>query len=144
MVKSKVRCNYLYDFYWRLTRLTNSGLSIAEWKPVTGILPPLTEASWISEFDKYKQTPKYIKVNNNMNLAEFKSIFWLEFIHRIEGRITGILYIIPLMYFLFNKPISSKKIYIYLIGFILLISQGFAGLVYGKKRSYICSLRKPL
>lgn len=114
-------------FIGGLTRLTNSGLSITEWKPVTGILPPLTEASWISEFDKYKQTPEYIKVNNNMNLAEFKSIFWLEFIHRIAGRITGILYIIPLMYFLFNKTISSKKIYIYLIGFILLISQGIAG-----------------
>ncbi len=114
-------------FIGGLTRLTDSGLSITEWKPVTGILPPLTEASWISEFDKYKQTPEYIKVNNNMNLAEFKSIFWLEFIHRIAGRITGILYILPLMYFLYNKTISSAKIYIYLIGLILLISQGIAG-----------------
>ncbi len=114
-------------FIGGLTRLTDSGLSITEWKPVTGILPPLTEASWISEFDKYKQTPEYIKVNNNMNLAEFKSIFWLEFIHRIAGRITGILYIFPLIYFLFNKTINSKKIYIYLIGLILLISQGIAG-----------------
>ncbi len=114
-------------FIGGLTRLTDSGLSITEWKPVTGILPPLTEASWISEFDKYKQTPEYIKVNNNMNLAEFKSIFWLEFIHRIAGRITGILYIFPLIYFLFNKILSSKKIYIYLTGLILLISQGIAG-----------------
>jgi len=61
-------------FIGGLTRLTNSGLSITEWKPVTGILPPLTEASWISEFDKYKQTPEYIKVNSSMNLAEIKAI----------------------------------------------------------------------
>jgi cytochrome c oxidase assembly protein subunit 15 len=114
-------------FIGGLTRLTDSGLSITEWKPVTGILPPLNEAAWISEFDKYKQTPEYIQINNNMNLAEFKSIFWLEFIHRIAGRITGILYIFPLIYFLFNKTINSKKIYIYLIGLILLISQGIAG-----------------
>ena len=114
-------------FIGGLTRLTDSGLSITEWKPVTGIFPPLNEAAWISEFDKYKQTPEYIQINNNMNLAEFKSIFWLEFIHRIAGRITGILYIFPLIYFLFNKTINSKKIYIYLIGLILLISQGIAG-----------------
>lgn len=114
-------------FIGGLTRLTDSGLSITEWKPVTGILPPLTEASWISEFDKYKRSPEYIKVNSSMNLAEFKSIFWLEFIHRIAGRITGILYLLPLMYFLYNKTISSKKIYTYLIGLILLISQGIAG-----------------
>ncbi len=114
-------------FIGGLTRLTDSGLSITEWKPVTGILPPLNEAAWISEFDKYKQTPEYIQINNNMNLAEFKSIFWLEFIHRIAGRITGILYIFPLIYFLFNKTINRKKIYIYLIGLILLISQGIAG-----------------
>ncbi len=114
-------------FIGGLTRLTDSGLSITEWKPVTGILPPLTEASWTSEFDKYKRSPEYIKVNSSMNLAEFKSIFWLEFIHRIAGRITGILYILPLMYFLYNKTISSAKIYIYLIGLILLISQGIAG-----------------
>ena len=114
-------------FIGGLTRLTDSGLSITEWKPVTGIFPPLNEAAWISEFDKYKQTPEYIQINNNMNLAEFKSIFWLEFIHRIAGRISGILYIFPLIYFLFNKTINSKKIYIYLIGLILLISQGIAG-----------------
>ena len=114
-------------FIGGLTRLTDSGLSITEWKPVTGILPPLNEAAWISEFDKYKQTPEYIQINNNMNLAEFKSIFWLEFIHRTAGRITGILYIFPLIYFLFNKTINSTKIYIYLIGLTLLISQGIAG-----------------
>ncbi|MBN8522664.1 MAG: COX15/CtaA family protein [Rickettsiales bacterium] len=114
-------------FIGGLTRLTDSGLSITEWQPITGILPPLTEASWAREFDKYKQTPEYIQINNNINLAEFKSIFWLEFIHRIAGRITGILYIFPLIYFLLNKTISSKKIYIYITGLILLISQGFAG-----------------
>ncbi len=114
-------------FIGGLTRLTNSGLSITEWKPVTGILPPLTEESWNLEFDKYKKSPEYLKINNSIELGEFKSIFWIEFIHRIAGRITGILYLIPLIYFLSNGTISGTKIFIYFAGLILLITQGFAG-----------------
>ena len=114
-------------FIGGLTRLTNSGLSITEWKPITGIVPPLTKELWLQEFDKYKQSPEYLKINSSINLSEFKSIFWIEFIHRIAGRITGILYLLPLIYFLFNGAISGSKIWIYLGGLILLIGQGFAG-----------------
>ena len=114
-------------FIGGLTRLTNSGLSITEWKPITGIVPPLTEKSWTQEFNKYRQSPEYLKINNSIDLPEFKSIFWVEFIHRIAGRITGILYLLPLMYFLFSGAISGAKIFVYLGGLILLIGQGFAG-----------------
>jgi len=114
-------------FIGGLTRLTNSGLSITEWKPITGIFPPLTEESWIQEFDKYQRSPEYLKINNSIKINEFKSIFWIEFIHRIAGRITGILYLLPFIYFLFNKSISGANIFIYLGGLILLAAQGFAG-----------------
>jgi len=114
-------------FIGGFTRLTNSGLSITEWKPITGIFPPLTEESWNQEFDKYKESPEYLKINNSIEIKEFKSIFWVEFIHRIAGRITGILYLLPLLYFLVNGTISGNNIFIYLIGVILLFAQGFAG-----------------
>ena len=68
------------------TRLTESGLSIVEWKPVTGVLPPLTEAQWAAEFEKYKQIPQYRELNRGMSLAQFKTIFWWEWAHRLLGR----------------------------------------------------------
>ncbi len=114
-------------FIGGLTRLTHSGLSITEWNPITGIFPPLTEESWTQEFDKYRQSPEYLKINHSIEINEFKSIFWVEFIHRIAGRITGILYLLPLIYFLFNRTISGANIFIYLGGGILLAGQGFAG-----------------
>ena len=114
-------------FIGGFTRLTHSGLSITEWKPVTGILPPLNEEAWIQEFDQYKQSPEYIKVNKHMGLSEFKSIFWVEFIHRIAGRVTGILYLLPLVFFLINGAVRGKDVFIYVGGFILLVGQGFAG-----------------
>ena len=70
-----------------VTRLTHSGLSIVEWKPLVGIVPPLSEQAWQETFDKYRQFPEYQKINAGMTLAEFKGIFWLEYIHRLWGRL---------------------------------------------------------
>ena len=82
-----------------ITRLTESGLSIVEWAPVKGALPPLNDADWMREFDMYKQTPQYQKVNHGMSLAEFKDIYFWEWLHRLWGRLIGLFYALPLAYF---------------------------------------------
>jgi heme a synthase len=84
------------------TRLTESGLSIVEWKPVTGTLPPLSEAAWQAEFDKYKAIPQYREVNRGMSLAEFKTIFWWEWTHRLMGRLIGVAFLLPFLWFLWK------------------------------------------
>jgi cytochrome c oxidase assembly protein subunit 15 len=84
------------------TRLTESGLSITEWKPVTGALPPLTDAQWAAEFDKYKQIPQYRELNRGMSLSEFKTIFWWEWGHRLLGRTIGAVFLIPFLFFLWR------------------------------------------
>lgn len=81
-----------------LTRLTESGLSIVEWKLVSGILPPLTEQSWQQEFDAYRQSPQYQKVNKGMSVSDFKNIFWLEYLHRLLGRTIGLVVLLPLLW----------------------------------------------
>ncbi|MEZ5572183.1 MAG: COX15/CtaA family protein [Halioglobus sp.] len=81
------------------TRLTHSGLSIVEWKPLLGAIPPLTEQDWQSTFDKYKQFPEYQKVNQGMSLHAFKSIFMYEYLHRLLGRLIGVIFALPLIYF---------------------------------------------
>ena len=83
-----------------ITRLTESGLSITEWKPIAGILPPLSDAAWQAEFDKYKQIPEYQYVHYGMTLAEFKSIFFWEYTHRLWGRLIGIVFAVPFLWFL--------------------------------------------
>lgn len=82
-----------------VTRLTESGLSIVEWAPIKGAIPPLSEADWLREFDLYKQTPQYQKVNRGMSLAEFKEIYFWEWLHRQWGRIIGLIYALPLAVF---------------------------------------------
>lgn len=84
-----------------ITRLTESGLSITEWKPITGALPPLNEATWVSEFDKYKQIPEYTEINGpaGMTLAEFKFIYFWEWVHRLLGRVIGLAFALPLAWF---------------------------------------------
>src|SRR5205085_505532 len=74
--------------------------SIVEWKPVTGTLPPLTEAGWQTEFDKYKTIPQFQHVNSGMTLAEFKTIFWWEWTHRLMGRVIGAAFLLPFLWFL--------------------------------------------
>jgi cytochrome c oxidase assembly protein subunit 15 len=82
------------------TRLTESGLSIVEWKPVTGALPPLSENAWQAEFDKYKTIPQFQHRNSAMTLAEFKTIFWWEWAHRLMGRLIGAAFLLPFLWFL--------------------------------------------
>jgi len=90
------------------TRLTESGLSIVEWKPVAGVLPPLTAAQWIAEFDAYKAIPQYHALNDGMSLAEFKAIFWWEFSHRLLGRVIGAVFLLPFLYFLWRGGLSDE------------------------------------
>lgn len=81
------------------TRLTDSGLSITEWKPVTGAIPPLSDAHWQAEFEKYRQIPEYQIVNRGMTLGEFKEIYWWEWGHRFLGRLIGLAFLLPLIFF---------------------------------------------
>jgi heme a synthase len=89
------------------TRLTESGLSIVEWKPVTGALPPLTEEQWTRAFDAYKTIPQYRELNAGMNLGEFKTIFWWEWSHRLLGRVIGVGYLLPFLWFLWRGVLGT-------------------------------------
>ncbi|KRR23803.1 heme A synthase [Bradyrhizobium lablabi] len=90
------------------TRLTESGLSIVEWKPVTGTLPPLSEAQWTQAFEGYKAIPQYRELNAGMSLAEFKTIFWWEWSHRLLGRVIGAVYLLPFLYFLWRGAFGAE------------------------------------
>jgi cytochrome c oxidase assembly protein subunit 15 len=90
------------------TRLTESGLSIVEWKPVTGTLPPLNGAQWNQAFDAYKAIPQYRELNAGMNLAEFKTIFWWEWSHRLLGRMIGVAFLLPFLWFLWRGALSAE------------------------------------
>src|SRR3954471_14798961 len=104
-----------------ITRLTLSGLSITEWQPVTGIVPPLSHAAWIAEFEKYRQIPQYKLLNAGMSLGEFQSIFLWEYLHRLWGRLIGFAYALPLVYFLVRRQIARRLVLplagIFLLGF---------------------------
>ena len=110
-----------------LTRLTNSGLSITEWELFRGIMPPLNENTWNEYFELYKEIPQFKLINFNMNLAEFKIIFYWEYFHRILGRFIGIFFLIPLLYFHFTKKIRRDYILTCYIIFFLIVVQGIIG-----------------
>ena len=103
-----------------ITRLTHSGLSIVEWQPIVGTVPPMTDRQWQETFDKYKLTPEYRKVNFDMGIAEFKGIFWWEYFHRLLGRLIGVLFFIPLLFFLMRRkvhgPLGWKLLGIFVLG----------------------------
>jgi heme a synthase len=90
------------------TRLTESGLSIVEWKPVTGALPPLSDAQWTQAFEAYKIIPQYRELNAGMNLSEFKTIFWWEWSHRLLGRVIGVVYLLPFLFFLWRGMMGRE------------------------------------
>ena len=90
------------------TRLTDSGLSITEWQPIHGTIPPLNEAEWQEEFAKYQQIPQYRERNAGMTLAEFKTIFWWEFVHRLWGRLIGVVYAVPLVWFVLRGQVRGR------------------------------------
>ena len=108
-------------------RLTRSGLSIVEWNPISGSMPPIGAQAWQEEFAKYQQTPEYLKVNTGMTLDEYKFIFYMEWIHRNIARLAGLVYAIPVFYFLFKKTIPWKEFGIYFVMGMLFISQALAG-----------------
>ncbi|KAL2266071.1 hypothetical protein VTJ83DRAFT_5423 [Remersonia thermophila] len=110
-----------------LTRLTESGLSITEWKPVTGSLPPMSDADWQSEFDKYRASPEYKLINPHMDLAEFKKIYFMEWFHRVWGRFIGLTFVIPTVYFVARRRVTARMA-VNLCGISALIGfQGFIG-----------------
>lgn len=108
-------------------RLTRSGLSIVEWNPISGVVPPIGEQAWQEEFAKYKQTPEYIQINTDMTLPEYQYIFYIEWIHRLIARLAGLAYAIPVFYFLLKKAIPWKEFGLYFLMGMLFISQAFAG-----------------
>ena len=108
-----------------LTRLTDSGLSITEWELFTGFFPPLNQNDWIAYFNLYKEIPEFKLQNFNMTLSEFKIIFWWEWAHRFLGRLIGLGFLIPLIYFSFKIKIT-KLLNLYFI-FLLICFQGFIG-----------------
>ena len=102
------------------TRLTDSGLSIVEWRPVAGAIPPLSNADWIAEFEKYKAIPEYSEVNWGMSLVQFKEIYWWEWAHRFLGRLIGIAFLIPFIYFAatrqIGRPLGLKLAGLFFLG----------------------------
>lgn len=110
-----------------LTRLTESGLSITEWKPITGAIPPITEEEWLKEFEKYKSSPEFKQLNSHIELDDYKFIFFMEWFHRLWGRSIGLALILPALYFTFSKK-SSAHINRRFIGLTLLLGlQGAVG-----------------
>ncbi len=110
-----------------VTRLTGSGLSIVEWKPIVGTIPPLSQEDWGILFEKYRQIPQYDQVNKGMSLDEFKGIFWWEYFHRLLGRLIGLVYFIPFLYFMVRKRVDRALGFKLLGIFILGGLQGLMG-----------------
>jgi len=90
-----------------VTRLTDSGLSMVEWQPLLGVIPPLNDADWLLAFDSYKNYPEYQKINLGMDLEGFKAIYWYEYLHRVLGRLIGVLFFVPLLYLTLRRRIPQ-------------------------------------
>ncbi|MBX7149991.1 COX15/CtaA family protein [bacterium] len=110
-----------------ITRLTGSGLSIVEWNVIMGAVPPMNDHEWDNAFEKYQQFPQYQLINAHMTVEDFKSIFWWEYIHRLWGRLIGFVFVIPFVYFLVKKQLTSGLIKKFLFVFILGGLQGAMG-----------------
>src|SRR5512143_3257766 len=110
-------------------RLTRSGLSIVEWNPISGSMPPIGQQAWQDDFSKHQQTPEFKQINSNMTLEEYKYIFYIEWVHRFIARLAGLIYAIPVFYFLFTKKIPLKEFGIYFVMGLLFIAQAAAGWV---------------
>jgi len=110
-----------------LTRLTDSGLSMTDWRPLLGVIPPIGQDKWLIVFEMYKQTPEFKIVNRSMTLEEFKYIFWWEWFHRVFARLIGVVFIIPLIYFLIKKQVSKSLLLRLPIVFMFGIFQAFVG-----------------
>ena len=136
MRKDRVLSNWLFlvcfvivvlVIFGGYVRLTRSGLSIVEWEVITGVVPPLGEAAWEETFAKYRQTPEFLKVNSEMTLAEYKTIYYNEYIHRMLGRFVGLLFVVPLVWFLARGRIAWRDSGRYVAIALLFALQGFLG-----------------
>ena len=134
--QSRAVMNWLFTFafivaflivFGGFVRLTRSGLSIVEWNPISGTVPPIGQQAWQEEFAKYQQTPEFKLINSSMTLEEYKFIFYMEWFHRFIARFAGLVYAIPVFYFLFRKTIPWKEFGIYFAMGSLFIAQAFAG-----------------
>lgn len=110
-----------------LTRLTDSGLSMVDWRPLLGTIPPLNQSQWLKVFNDYQQTPEFMYVNKNMTLDEFKYIFWWEWFHRFFARLIGIVFIFPFFYFYFKRYLNSFFYKRFAIIFVLGLVQATVG-----------------
>ncbi|MEX0945218.1 MAG: COX15/CtaA family protein [Balneolaceae bacterium] len=110
-----------------ITRLTDSGLSMTEWEPIMGTIPPMSDAEWIDAFEQYKQYPEYQQVNRGMSLGEFKYIFFWEYFHRLIGRVLGLVFIIPFAWFLIKKKFDAQQIRRSIFLLVLGVGQGVMG-----------------
>ena len=110
-----------------VTRLTDSGLSMVTWKPVTGWLPPLSEADWQALFAQYRLSPQFLKQFPDLTLGGFKGIFWLEYIHRLWGRLIGVVFGLPFLWFLVTLRLRVQMILPLIVLFLLGAAQGALG-----------------
>ena len=110
-----------------VTRLTGSGLSMVDWRPIMGALPPLNAAQWQATFDLYQQSPEFLKINSHMDVEAFKGIFWLEYLHRLLGRTIGIVFMLPFLLFLWKGHIQKRELPKYSLMLVLGGLQGLLG-----------------
>ena len=110
-----------------VTRLTGSGLSMVNWHPIHGVVPPLNEAEWLEEFANYQQSPEFIKINRHMTLDGFKRIFYFEYSHRMLGRFIGLAFLLPFLFFYFTRRIKQGLTPRLLLMFVLGGLQGLLG-----------------
>ncbi len=110
-----------------LTRITDSGLSITEWRPVTGAVPPLSQSAWLQEFEKYKRIPEFERVNPDMSLTQFKAIYWWEWSHRFLGRLIGVVVLLPMLFFIATRRVGPRLSRRLLLIFLLGAAQGALG-----------------
>ena len=110
-----------------VTRLTGSGLSMVDWRPIMGVLPPMSTSEWQSTFEMYQQSPEFQKKNMHLDLSGFKSIFWFEYGHRLLGRTIGIVFLLPFLFFLVRRQISRELIPRFVLMFVLGGLQGVLG-----------------
>ena len=125
-----------------VTRLTESGLSMVDWRPIMGVIPPLTEAQWLETFAAYQQYPEYQKLNQGMDLSGFKQIFWFEYLHRVLGRLIGLMYFVPLVVFAFRRMITPQLLPTLIVLLILGAAQGVTSSS-GSESESGCSSRAP-
>src|SRR5688572_13515662 len=130
--RNRLVMNWLFLFaflvvFGGFVRLTRSGLSITEWNPISGTVPPIGESAWEAEFLKYQETPEFKQINFDRTLEEYKYIFSIEWFHRFLARFAGLVYAIPVFYFLFTKQIPLKEFGVYFVMGMLFIAQALAG-----------------